>query len=344
MLRFGVTFQPDPPLRRTVELARIAEETGHDYVWLWDSHVLWQEVYPIFALIAEGTERVRIGPCVTNPATRHPTVTASAIATLNELSGGRMEVGIGRGDSAQRVIGAHPVSLDRLRWACHVIRELVAGRPVEFDGATVRLAWSPGHEVRIWIAGYGPRALGLAGEVADGVILQLADPDLIPWFLAHVEEGARRVGRRLSEIEVQVAAPAYVGPDRARAREQVRWFPALVSNHVIDLVRRYAPDQLPAELTEYVRVRDRYDYAEHGRMGARHTSWVSDEVVDRFCVIGSVDEVRAKLRRLEAVGMTQFNNYDMGEDPAGQMRIFGSELISAWRQSARTVPPGAGAP
>ncbi len=334
MLSFGVTFQPDPPLRRTVELARVAEATGHDYVWLWDSHVLWQEVYPIFALIATETDRVRIGPCVTNPATRHPTVTASAIATLNELSGGRMEVGIGRGDSAQRVIGRHPVSLDDLRRACQVIRELAAGRAVEVDGATVRLAWSPGHEVRIWIAGYGPRALRLAGEVADGVILQLADPDLIPWFLGHVEEGARRAGRRRSEIEVQVAAPAYVASDRTRARDQVRWFPALVSNHVIDLVRRYAPEQLPAELTEYVRRRDHYDYAEHGRVGARHTSWVSDEVVDRFCVIGSVDEVRAKLRRLEAMGMTQFNNYDMGEDPAGQMRIFGSELIPAWREGA----------
>src|SRR5262245_56087057 len=96
-LSFGVCLSPDPPVSRTVALTRLAEANGFDYAWLWDSHVLWQEVYPIFTLMAVNTERIRIGPCVTNPATRHPTVTASAFATLNEISGGRMVMGIGRG-------------------------------------------------------------------------------------------------------------------------------------------------------------------------------------------------------------------------------------------------------
>ena len=332
-LDFGVTFQPDPPVARTVEWARIAEATGHDYVWLWDSHVLWQDVYPIFALIATRTSRVRIGPCVTNPATRHPTVTASAIATLNELSGGRMDVGLGRGDSALRVIGGRPVSLERLREACLLVRDLAGGRSAQVDGREVRLNWSSGHRVPIWIAGYGPRVLRLAGEVADGVILQVADPDLLPWFLHHVREAAARAGRAPNEVQVQVAAPAYVAGDLSHARDQVRWFPALVSNHVIDLVRRYAPDQLPADLTEYVRARDHYDYSEHGRVGSSHEGFVSDDVVDRFCVIGSVEQVRAKLERLREAGMTQFNNYDMGDDVSGQMRIFGADVIPTLRTS-----------
>jgi probable F420-dependent oxidoreductase len=326
-LKFGVTFQPDPPASRTVGWARIAEETGHDYVWLWDSHVLWQDVYPLFALMAAATQRVRIGPCVTNPATRHPTVTASAVATLNDLSGGRFDVGIGRGDSAQRVIGHKPVSLDELRRTCELIRELAAGRPAELDGVTLRLGWSPGHEVPIWIAGYGPKALRLAGQVADGVILQLADPDLIAWLLEHVRAGAEAAGRRFEDIEVQVAAPAYVGDDLAHAREQVRWFPALVSNHVVDLVHRYAPERLPAALTEYIRARQSYDYAEHGRVGSGNEAFVSDEVVDRFCVIGTPEQVRRKLDALRAVGATQFNNYDMGDDVVGQMRRFGADVI-----------------
>ncbi|MBO0704214.1 MAG: TIGR03842 family LLM class F420-dependent oxidoreductase [Candidatus Dormibacteraeota bacterium] len=327
MLGFGVTFQADPPVSRVVEWARVAERTGHEAVWLWDSHVLWQEVYPIFTLIAAGTSRIHIGPCVTNPATRDPSVTASVIATLQEISGGRMEIGIGRGDSAQRVMGRHPVTLERLEATCRVIRDLVAGREVTYEGAQFRLAWATGAPAPIWVAGYGPRALRVAGRVGDGVILQLADPDLIRWFLRFVREGAEAAGRRFEDIQVQAAAPAYVSADLAHARDQVRWFPALVSNHVVDLLRRYGPEEMPHSFTDYIRTRDHYDYAEHGRAGSEQASFVPDEIVDRFCVLGTVDECRAKLAELEAAGVTQFNNYDMGEDPAGQMEIFGRELI-----------------
>ncbi|MFZ0214955.1 MAG: TIGR03842 family LLM class F420-dependent oxidoreductase [Candidatus Dormiibacterota bacterium] len=330
-LQFGVTFQPDPPVARTVRLARVAEETGHDQVWLWDSHILWQEMYPIFALIAEHTSRVRLGPCVTNPATRDVTVTASAIATLNEISQGRMDIGIGRGDSAQRVIGRHPVTVDRLEAVCRLLRELVAGREAEYNGARIRLDWSTGSTVPIWVAGYGPRVLRMAGRVADGVILQLADPDLIRWFLGFVREGAEAAGRRPDEIQVQAAAPAYVTSDLAHARDQVRWFPALVSNHVVDLLKRYPPEELPAELTQYVETRHHYDYADHGRVGAEHAGFVTDEVIDRFCLLGTPEQCRAKLRELQAAGVTQFNNYDMGDRPEEQMRRFAADLMPAFR-------------
>jgi alkanesulfonate monooxygenase SsuD/methylene tetrahydromethanopterin reductase-like flavin-dependent oxidoreductase (luciferase family) len=123
MLSFGVTFMLDPPPSRVVELAMLAEESGFDHVWAWDSHVLWQDVYPVFTLIASNTERIRIGPCVTNPATRDITVTASALATLNEISGGRMVMGMGRGDSARRVIGKPPVTVEHMEQACRQIRD-----------------------------------------------------------------------------------------------------------------------------------------------------------------------------------------------------------------------------
>src|SRR5438045_8082590 len=129
-LSFGVCFAPDPPPSRWADLTKLAEAQGFEYAWLFDSHVLWQEVYPIFTLMAAGTQRIKIGPCVTNPATRDPTVTASAFATLNEISGGRMVMGIGRGDSARRVIGRRPITLDRLEQSCHLIRDLTSGRAV----------------------------------------------------------------------------------------------------------------------------------------------------------------------------------------------------------------------
>jgi probable F420-dependent oxidoreductase len=281
------------------------------------------------ALIAEHTHRVRIGPCVTNPGTRDPTVTASAIATLNEISGGRMDIGIGRGDSALRVLGHPPVSLDRLEEVCRLLRDLVAGRAASYDGKPVRLEWSSGTPTPIWVAGYGPRALRLAGRVADGVILQLADPDLIRWFLGFVREGAAEAGRPFEDIQVQAAAPAYVSDDLAHAREQVRWFPALVSNHVVDLLRRYPRDQLPSSLVSYVESREGYDYHEHGRVGAGNERFVNDAVVDRFCVVGSAAACRARISELEAAGVTQFNNYDMGDDVEGQMRIFADQIIRA---------------
>lgn len=330
MLSFGVTFMLDPPPSRVVELAKLAEENGFDYVWAWDSHVLWQDVYPVFTLIATNTERVRIGPCVTNPATRDITVTASALATLNQISGGRMVMGIGRGDSARRVIGKPPVTVEHLEQACRQIRDLAEGREIEYDGAPLRLKWASG-TLPVWVAAYGPKALRAAGRVADGLIMQLADPYIIEWSLRYVREGAEEAGRSFDDIQIMSAAPAYMTDDLEAAREQVRWFPAMVSNHVVDLVHRYASTELPRELTEFIAARDHYDYADHGRTGAEHASFVTDEVVDRFCVLGTPDRCLAKLRELEALGVDQFNFYSMVDDPAGVIRSFGRDLIPAFR-------------
>jgi probable F420-dependent oxidoreductase len=328
MLEFGICFSADPPPSRMVELTRAAEEAGFGYAWAWDSHVLWQDIYPIFALMAQATSRIRLGPCVTNPATRDPTVTASTLATLNDISGNRMEMGIGRGDSARRVIGQPPVTVARMEWAAKLIKDLAEGRPVTYDGAEIQLKWAKG-TLPVWIAAYGPKALRLAGRIGDGVILQLADPHVIRWLLRWVRQGAEEAGRRFEDIRVMAAAPAYVSGDLEHARGQVRWFPALVSNHVVDLVSRYPREELPEELTAYIATRDHYDYADHGRVGAEHASFVSDEVVDRFCVIGTLEDCERRLRELEAVGVHQFNIYSMVDDPDGIIRTFGKELIPA---------------
>jgi probable F420-dependent oxidoreductase len=335
MVSFGVTFMLDPPVSRVVEWSRLAEEEGFDYVWAWDSHVLWQEFFTVFALIAANTGRVRMGPCVTNPATRDVTVTASALATLQEVSGGRMDMGMGRGDSARRVIGKTPVTVARAAWALRLIKDLAEGREVDYDGTKLQLRWSEEHPLPVWMAAYGPKALRACGRVADGLIMQLADPYILEWSLRYVREGAEAAGRRFEDIKIQVAAPGYITDDPAKAREQVRWFPALVSNHVVDLVRRYSTTDLPQELTDYIKAREHYDYSDHGRTGAEHAEFVTDEVVDRFCVIGTAERVTEKLRELEALGMDQFNIYSMVEDPGpeGIIRAFGRQVIPAFRSS-----------
>src|SRR5512140_1683834 len=178
-MQFGFTLNPDHSIERTLALTRRAEAAGFDYGWLFDSHVLWRDPYPLLTLMAQATTRLRLGTCVTNPATREPSVTASLLAELSELSGGRMDLGIGRGDSARRVLGKGPTSMKDLEEAVHVIRALVEGHPIEYEGTMLELTWTPGHRLPVWVAGYGPVALRLTGRIADGAMLQIGNHDLV---------------------------------------------------------------------------------------------------------------------------------------------------------------------
>ena len=335
-MQFGFTLKPEHDLARTMALTRQAEAAGFDYGWLFDSHVLWREPYVLLTLMAQATSRLRLGTCVTNPATREPSVTASALAVLDEISGGRMDLGIGRGDSARRVLGKPPTTMATLEEAILVIKALVEGRAIEYEGTELRLSWTGRWTLPVWVAGYGPMALTMTGRVADGLILQLADPDLIRWFVGQVREAAQAAGRDPKAIQVQAAAAAYVGP-RDVGRERTRWFPALVSNHVVDLVNKYPRDQLPASLTGYVRDRSGYDYLHHAEVGSSNAEFVGDEVTDRFCVLGPADEHVTKLHELAAAGVDQFNIYLMNGDEEDQLEAYGRDVIPAVRGVAAST-------
>jgi probable F420-dependent oxidoreductase len=327
-MQFGFTLKPEHSIERTLALTRQAEAAGFSHGWLFDSHVLWREPYPLLTLMAGVTDHLRLGTCVTNPGTREPSVTASALATLDEISDGRMDLGIGRGDSARRVLGKAPITMANTEEAVRVIRALVAGESIEYEGTTLHFPWTTGWTLPVWIAGYGPMALAMTGRIADGIILQLADPDLIRWFAGQVREAAVAAGREPSAVRVQAAAPAHVGP-RDLGRERTRWFPALVSNHVVDLVNKYPREQLPPSLTGYIQDREGYDYQHHAEVGSSNAAFVGDEVTDRFCVLGPVDEHVAKLRELAESGVDQFNLYLMNGDEEAQLEAYGREVIPA---------------
>ena len=330
MLSFGVTIMPDPPWQRLVELIRLAEEHGFEYAWTYDSHILWQEPYPLLAMAAAGTSRIKLGLNVTNPGTRDPTVTASAFATLQDISGGRMVMGIGRGDSARRVIGLQPVKVGEFERAVAMIKDLMNGRSVHWNDTEIEIQWAKGEpEIPLYVAGYGPKVLAVAGRHADGVIIQLADPEIIEWIVGQVRTAAEEAGRDPAEITVVACAPAHVSDDLADAREQVRWFPAMVSNHVIDLLSRYDKSLLPPSLTSYVEnwQREQYDYSEHSRVGAKHGEFVSDATCDRFCVLGTPEQHVEKLRQLEAVGVDQWNVYLMTQDQERTLELYGKRII-----------------
>jgi probable F420-dependent oxidoreductase len=321
-MKFGITLKPDQRFDRSVALAQRAEGNGFSYGWMFDSHLLWREPYPLLTLIGAGTQRMRLGTCVTNPATRDVTVTASALATLNEITGGRMDLGIGRGDSARRVMGKKPTTVAYMEECCRIIRALTAGEKVTLDGTEIQMDWATHGPVPIWVAGYGPMALAAAGRVADGIILQLADPDIIRWCMGFVRASAEEAGRDPDSIEVMAAAPAYVSDDVAAARDNVRWFPAMVSNHVVDLINKYPKDDLPEALWKYVEKREGYDYHHHAEVGSDNARFVSDEITDQFAIVGPSTAHRERLEQLRDAGVTQFNIYLMSGSEEEQLDLY----------------------
>jgi probable F420-dependent oxidoreductase len=334
-MEIGVVLQTTPPASRVIDLAKRAETYGFTHVWTFDSHILWEEPYVIYSQILAATRNVIVGPMVTNPATRDWTVTASTYATLNEMYGNRTICGIGRGDSAVRVTNGKPTTLATMGEAIHVIRELANGRSVDYKGSTITLPWATRSRLEVWGAGYGPKALELIGRTCDGFILQLADVSIAEWTITSVRAAAEAAGRDPDDITICVAAPAYVGADATYMRDQCRWFGGMVGNHVADLVARYGADSnIPQALTDYIAGREGYDYNQHGQAGNTHTAFVPDEIVDRFCILGTADQHVARLNELAALGVDQFAVYLQHDGKDVTLREYGEHIIPQLRELA----------
>jgi len=329
-LSFGVTVLPDPPYTRMIELIQLAEQQGFEYAWTYDSHVLWQESFPVLAIVADRTSTIKLGHMVTNPGTREPTVLASAYATLHDISNGRMIMGIGRGDSARRYIGQKPVRVAEFEAALAMIKPFMNGKEVNWNEKDLQLKWVRPElpEIEMHVAGYGPKALAVAGRQGDGVIIQLADPEIIQWIMGTARAAAQEAGRDPEALKCIVCAPSHVGPIED-GREQTRWFPAMVSNHVKDLIERYGTDGsvVPKALTDYGEARKFYDYDEHSRVGAKHCEFVTDEICDRFSVLGDVEQITTKLRELESIGVDHYSIYLMTHGQEETLEAYGRDVI-----------------
>jgi probable F420-dependent oxidoreductase len=300
----GVVLQTTPPAARVIDLAKKAEMYGMTHVWTFDSHILWEEPYVIYSQILAQT---------------------NTYATLNEMYGNRTVCGIGRGDSAVRVTNGKPTTLATLRESIHVIRELANGRGVEYNGSTIRFPWASKSRCEVWVAAYGPKALQLTGEVGDGFILQLADLSIAEWTIGAVRKAAKDAGRDPKS-----------GTDLAHMRDQCRWFGGMVGNHVADIVARYGENSaVPKALTDYIKGREGYDYNEHGRAGNSHTTFVPDEIVDRFCILGGPDDHIRRLKELEALGVDQFAIYLQHDGKDQTLEAYGERIMPAIAELAR---------
>jgi probable F420-dependent oxidoreductase len=334
---FGIAFKGDMDRRRTVALARQAESAGFDYIWFFDSPILWADPYSKIALCMEHTERVRFGPLVTNPKSRDWSVAGSQFATLSELGEGRFDLGVGRGDSAMRVMGRKPATLAQTAEFCHAMKALVRGEAIEYEDCAVPVGfdWAPGHDMPIWFAAYGPKALKTAGENGDGLVIQLADPGLVAWFSQQAKDAGKAAGRDMSDFRVLSCAPVFVG-DRDEGVEQTKWFPAVVGNHVADIVQKYGADTdlVPDSLRAYIENRrgegaggEGYDYHQHGKVKSGNTYYISDDIAESFCIIGEIEDHLQRLGELREAGATQFTIYLTGGDEESIVAAYGDHVL-----------------
>ena len=330
-MKFGFSHG-DAPYTKSLELLRAAERAGFDQAWTWDSHIIWQDAFSLLGwLIGKSkSDTMEFGTMVNNPRTRDPIVLASAFATMNQITDGRMICGIGRGDSSVRVMGRSPANLAAVEEAVEIIRTLGSGQTMDIEGADVQMPWASGR-VPVYVAAYGPKALRLAGRVGDGVIFQIADPFFIEWGMNFVRAGAEEAGRDVNDIVIHCATATLISDDLEYATEQCRWFPAVVGNHIADVLRHDDQAQIPEDLRSYVENRSDYDYRDHAEQGTEHSHYVPDEIVKRFCVIGNVHECKAKLQVLADLGVSEFDIYPHVDEIYEVIETYGSEIAPSFR-------------
>jgi len=330
--RFGIVFLPES-LAGFGELCREAEGTGFDWLGVADSQSVFRELYVALTVAALHTSRMRLGPLVTNPLTRHLVVTASAVASVDELSGGRAVLGLGSGDSAIYTIGAPPATVAGLEDSVATLGRLTAGEAVEREGRTWRVHRSA-RRVPIYLAAEGPRTLELAGRVADGVIVGLGlTPEVIRLSLAAIERGARRAGRALADVDVWWFAKTSLADRREAAIEPIKMALAASANHAFRFTLE--GKAAPPELHEKIRALQRaYDAHHHELPGAANASLpdrfgLTEFLVDRFGIAGTPADCVAQISRAMDAGARQFVITGFVPDPRAFMRRWAKEVAGA---------------
>jgi 5,10-methylenetetrahydromethanopterin reductase len=334
-LQFGIGLLASD-LRATAEQARLADDLGFDLVRIADSQCLFRDLYVALTLVALNTARVKLGPGVTNPLTRHPTVTAGAIASIDELSGGRAILGLGAGDSAVSNIGEKPASADTLREYVSAIRALLQHRETTYRRKTIRLTWAT-RQIPIWVAAAGPKALRLAGEIADVVVMGSGFlPDGIRASMAYVEEGARAAGRDPKDIEVWVFGPANVADSREAAIEPLKAAEAATGHYSFG--RGLERAGVPAELVPAVqRLAKEYRTQEHQAGADSFNARLVDELgltdymSRRFALAGTPQECIEQARAVAATGVRGLMLTIVTRTPLRTIRDLSEQVMAAFR-------------
>jgi 5,10-methylenetetrahydromethanopterin reductase len=300
-VKFDVAILATEPLPDVVRQVQLAERLGYDTAWITDSHLVCRELWVTLAACAVATSRIRLGPGVTVPHSRHVSVTASAIATLHDLAPGRVVLGIGTGGSSAQTMGLSLAQVGKvatLERTAIALRRLLAGETARFEtGIDGRLAWLEGpRAIPIYLAGSGPRMLETAGRLGDGAIVYATvTPEVLRVALARVADGARAAGRAPEDLDVALWAPMSIGRDRGRARDHARGRVASACRHPLP-VRLSDEDE-----AAMARVRESYDAYQHATAASAHRTLVPDRLVDLMALAGTPEDVAAQVARLAGV-------------------------------------------
>jgi 5,10-methylenetetrahydromethanopterin reductase len=333
-LDISVGISPRQPLSDWSGLAASLEEEGVERTWLIDSQLAMKDVYAGLLLAAQRTRRMLLGPGVTNPLTRHPTVTASSIAALAEVSGGRALLGLGAGDSAVYGVGWTPAPVARVEAALRFFKTVLAGGEGEWEGRRHRLPHLAA-PVPVWLAASQRRMCTLAGRLADGVILMgPADEGFVREQAAWIEGGLKAAGRDRAEIEISLVATTSAGDDPMRALDDVRSWASTEARLLSGFTE--LPSGLEAFREEIERAGAAYDYSEHLSTHAKHRFSVSDELTHALAVAGTPDECARRLAALRATGIDGFIFPLLGGGRMERLRTLRERVLPAAAAAART--------
>ena len=341
-MQFGVTMFPNN-LEDVARDARLAEAMGFDYVGVADSQSLARELYVTLSVVAASTERVMLGPTVSNPLTRHPAVAASAIASINELSGGRAFLGLGSGDSAVLNLGLRPARLAELHHYIQSVREMLAGETAEYRGDRAHVRWSASTPlstgIPIAMSAEGPRTLAMAGSVADAAIIHTGlTADVLHDTVGRIREGERAAGREEGATGVWAFAKCNIADDRDEAIDEIKMALAASGHHAFRFTLE--GKNVPEQFREAVSVlHHEYEAAEHEQVGQTRNATLTDELgltdyfADRFAIVGTPEECRAKTRAIFDAGVDVLLITAIGPSPETIIRRYGEEVIAPLRRA-----------
>lgn len=323
---FELGILPNRPVADCVRMARQAEELGYGGVWVADSHSVMRDAYSVLAILATQTNTLNLATGVTHTVTRHPVVIANSWATLQELSGGRAICGIGVGESSVRNLGLRPEKLAVFEEKVKVIRALMRGERIEYEGNEIHMGWASEIEVPVVMACSGPKSLRLGGRIADGVLFQVgSDPRLAQYALDNIRAGADEAGRDFADIKLYMRVACAVSEDRQRARKEVEGYASIAANTVFRTVpREYFDDQLYDELA---RLMSEYDYAEHGSNTSRHKEFLTDHILDAIAVACTPEESVARFQVLVDLGIDSFVWPANMTDPYPYIETFAEQVV-----------------
>jgi 5,10-methylenetetrahydromethanopterin reductase len=334
-IHFGINFMPTGPALEVVRWARLVEELGYEILGVSDSQAICRDVYMTLALCAVNTERIRFGPRVITPITRHPSVAACAAATLEELAPGRTLVGIGSGDSAAYTVGLRAAPLGELREYAEAVRGLLTEGNATYHGARAVLSWKRAR-IPIYLAASGPKTLYLAGQIADGVVVRTGIlPEIVRDSIAQVQAGARAAGRDPSAIDMWWWPDVNVAPNYREAVEEIKMSLAAAGNHL----SRFTTEgkHIPPDLLDRVKVLgQRYAFTSHTLPGSANCRLIEelglvDYLADRFAAVGTPADCIKKLEAAAEAGARQFWMSVHFDDKERFLRDWAAKVAPAFR-------------